>query len=270
MIGLKQVTTSGLPEPESKETTTSDPEGDPSETTEEAQRVRRVFELLKPDVSRREKYLRDGDYINPDILLQYLVQRRRDPSPKVNFYEKSTITKRDLATLIIMDVSGSTGEQIGSERIIDLEKHAAVILGQGLAVLGDRFSICGFSGNGRENCEYFIYKDFSEGWDSGTIGRVLAAYPVSSTRIGVALRHSGYRLSRIDAKQRLIILITDGRPMDTDYSSESRYAQFDVRTACQENLKQGIHTFGISTGEKSTRRSWKTVSGRRRPVITIP
>jgi len=223
----------------------------PADISEEVRLTRRVFERLRPELARRERHLPDGDWINPDRLLTYLVRRRREPSPKVDFYEKPLITQRDLAVLVLLDVSGSTGASAGKRRVIDIEKHAGVILGEGLSALGDRFAICGFSGNGRENCEYFVYKDFQQPWDSDHVRRLMAARPRSSTRIGVALRHSGYRLSMIEAKQRLIILVTDGKPMDNGYDPHSRYAQYDVRKACEENDRLGIHTFCISTEENS-------------------
>ncbi len=224
----------------------------PGDISEEARRVSRVFERFRPDLVRRQKYLQDGDAINPDLLLQYLVMRRREPSPRVNFYEKTVINRRDLAVVILMDASGSTGERVGERsRIIDVEKHAALILGQGLAALDDRFCICGFCSNGRENCLFHVYKDFHDAWDQQAMARVLAAYPSNSTRIGPALRHAGYRLGRLEARQRLIILITDGRPMDSGYDPNTRYAQHDVRMACEENARRSVHTFGISTDENS-------------------
>ncbi|MBD3241015.1 MAG: hypothetical protein GF331_10555 [Chitinivibrionales bacterium] len=218
---------------------------------EEAARVRRVFELLKPDAVRREKYLEHGDTIAPDQLVAYLVERRRDPSPRVRFYEKPRVLERSLALLVLLDVSGSTGESSRHERFIDIQKHAAVVLGEGLEGLGDRFAICGFSGNGRENCEYFVYKDFDEPWNETCRARVMAAAPRSSTRIGPALRHSGYRLQRLEARTRLVILISDGRPMDSGYDPSTRYAQYDVRMACKENRHHDIHTFCITTNENT-------------------
>ncbi|KPK47184.1 MAG: hypothetical protein AMK72_08785, partial [Planctomycetes bacterium SM23_25] len=224
----------------------------PADVAEQARRVSRVFERLKPDLTRREKRLREGDSINPDLLLAYLVRRHKEPSPKVDFYERPQIRRRDLAVLILLDASGSTGEDVGQNaKVIDIEKHAAVILAQGLALLDDRFGVCGFSSNGRENCAYFVYKDFDEPWDRKAAANVLSARPSSSTRIGPALRHSGYRLSPIDARQRLILLVTDGKPMDSEYDPNTRYAQHDVRMACQENARRGIHTFGISTADSS-------------------
>ena len=79
----------------------------------------------------------------------------------------------------------------------------------------------------------------------------MAAWPRSSTRIGPALRHSGYLLSLQPARQRLVILVTDGKPMDPGYDPNTRYAQHDVRMACEENARHDIHTFAISTEENS-------------------
>ena len=184
----------------------------------------------------------------------------------VRFYQKPRIRRRDLATLILMDCSGSTGEEREAQRIIEIERESALILGQGLAGLGDSFAICGFSGQGRENCEYYVYKGFDEAWGPETIRRLMGASPRSSTRIGAALRHSGALIGRRGSRQKLVLLVTDGRPMDAGYDPESRYAQFDVRMACEENQRRGIHTFAIST-EKNSRADMEIMFPRRRFVI---
>ncbi|MFW5864394.1 MAG: nitric oxide reductase activation protein NorD [bacterium] len=224
----------------------------PSDVMEEARKVSQVFERIRPDLVRRERYLDEGEIINQDLLVDYMVQKKKEPAPPIRFYEKPRINQRDLAVLILLDASGSTGESLDARhKIMDMEKHAALILGQGLHTLGDRFSICGFNTNGNEDCHYYIYKDFEEDWNRESIGRILAAYPANSTRIGPALRHSGYRLARTESRQRLIILVTDGRPMDSGYDPNTRVAQHDVRMACEENERQYIHTFGISTEDNS-------------------
>ncbi len=39
--------------------------------------------------------------------------------------------------------------------------------------------------------------------------------------------------------------------MDSGYDPATRYAQYDIRMACEENRRQAIHTLGISTEENS-------------------
>ena len=234
---------------------------------DEARAVRRAFERLKPDAPFREKRLAEGDYLNADLLVEYLVERHREPSPKVRFYERPRINRRDLAVLLLLDISGSTGEREADRQILEVEKQAALLLGAGLHTLGDPFSICGFSGEGRENCEYLVFKEFEEPWAAGSIGRVLAARPLSSTRMGVALRHSGMRLNGRGNRRRLLIVITDGRPMDSGYDPKTRYAQHDVRMACHENDRMEVRTFAISTEENSRRDMEIMFPGRRFMVL---
>ena len=215
-----------------------------------AARTRRVFELLRPEW-RKERQLPEGDAIDVDRLTRFLVLSRREPSPAIDFYEKRMRNQRDLAAIILLDVSGSTGQDVDRGKTIEIEKRAALILGHGLYTLGDRFAVCGFSGNGREHCEFLVYKDFQEPWDWAAMSVVLSAHPRSATRIGAALRHAGYRLSRVAARKRLILLITDGKPTDSGYDPNTHYAQHDVRMACVENRRHEIHTFCVSTLENS-------------------
>ncbi len=239
----------------------------PQDWLDDARRVRQAFERIKPDLPSMEKHLPDGEVINPDLLLDYLVQRRKEPSPQVRFYEKRRVRERDLAVQIVLDVSGSTGERTAEEPVIQIEQHAALLLGEGLAALGDRFAVCGFSSNGRKDCVYSVYKDFEDAWGDSSRGRVLAALPSNATRIGPALRHSQHRLAGIDARHRIVMLITDGKPRDNDgYDPQSRYAQHDVRMACEEGLRQGVATLGIST-EQNTLADMEIMFPGRRFVI---
>lgn len=218
---------------------------------EDVRLVRQTFERLKPEVAKKEKRLREGDEINADRLLDFLVAKRKEPSPRVDFYERPLTTRRDLAVLVLLDVSGSTGGTDGKQKIIEIEKRTALIFGEGLAALGDAFAVCGFSSNGKEKCEYYIYKDFEMPWNQTVIDTLMSAFPSNSTRIGPALRHSGTKLSRRENRQRLIILVTDGKPMDSGYDPNTRYAQYDVRKACEENARRSVQTFAISTEENT-------------------
>ena len=238
----------------------------PPEVQMEGHKIRRVFELLKPENARKEKRLAEGDDINPDLLISYVIDSKREPCPPVRFFEKPLISKRDVAVLLLLDISGSTGEMVNEQKVIEIEKQAALVFGNGLAALDDQFAICGFSSQGREHCEFLIFKDFGDAWDRKSMSRVLSAQPMSTTRMGAALRHGGFRLGDVEGLQKLIILITDGKPLDHDYSPETRYAQHDVRMACLENKRQGIVTFCLSTLE-NTRSDLELMFPDRRFVI---
>jgi nitric oxide reductase activation protein len=215
------------------------------------ERVKRLFQRLKPDLTAREKRLPAGDRIDIDRLVRFVTMQRARLHPEDRFWIKPRFLRRDLAVALVLDVSGSTGKQSGARDVLAMEKESARLLAAGLSELGDRFGIFGFTGNGRERCAFGVYKGFDEPWDNDAIGRLMAARPGAATRIGVALRHAGWKLSEVAAKSRLIILITDGRPMDADYEARTHYAHFDVRKACQENRQEGIHTFCIALEPES-------------------
>lgn len=238
----------------------------PEKYSEEAAAVRRMFERIKADEVRRVKRLADGDEIDHDLLLDYLVSRRSKTPGSDAVFVKPLVKQRDFAVAVLVDASGSTSETVDDRRVIDLEKEAAFILAEGLHSLGDDFALYGFTGNGREACEFYLYKDFDQDWQRTTRRRLMAATPGSSTRIGVALRHTGARMRQNPSRRKLIILITDGKPMDSGYDPSTRYAQHDVRKACEENERLGIATFCISTDE-NTRSELELMFPARRFVI---
>ncbi len=210
--------------------------------------VKKLFQRLRPDLVVKDKYLPHGDYINIDSLVRFVALRKARLSPKVQFWVKPRLNRRDVATALLLDVSGSTGREAGRADVIELEKEAAYLLAAGLGELGDEFGLFGFTGNGREQCLFQVFKDFGQRWDDEARSRLAGARPGSSTRIGVALRHAGRKLAALVARTKLTILLTDGRPMDTDYDPRTRYAHHDVRKACEENAALGIHTFCIAVG----------------------
>jgi len=237
-----------------------------------AERVRKVFERLKPEQMRVEKRLLDGDSIHLDHFVEYISQGQRKQNSEMRFYNKPLTRKRDLAVAVLLDLSGSTAEQCetgpqGAESVslgipeleragdgktvLEVEKEAAFVLATGLEELQDSFALFGFTGNGRENCLFYVFSDFDEKWSRDNAGSLFAAPPGSATRIGAALRHAGWRLRHRGAKTKLLLLITDGKPCDQGYETESHYAQHDIRKACQENQQEQIHTFCVSTSENS-------------------
>jgi nitric oxide reductase activation protein len=232
--------------------------------------VRRFFERLKPEEVREEKRLQEGDRIHLDDFVEYISERQATPRNEMRFYTKPLTTRRDIAVALLLDLSGSTAEQtsihathdqpvvamqptraLRPTTVLDIEKEAALVLAEGLNTLGDRFAVFGFTGTGRHNCMFCVFKNLAEKWTDKRRDTLISATPGSATRIGPALRHAGWHLAQCQAKTKLLLLITDGKPCDQAYDTETHYAHYDVRKACQENARNNVHTFCVSTGENT-------------------
>jgi|GEM_PF-1321248 hypothetical protein len=244
-----------------------------------ADQVRRVFESLRPQEAREETRLLDGDSIGFDAFMEYVSQRDVKPNTEMRFYSKPLVRTRDVAVCVLIDLSGSTaepceelsasplakreGKRAGrfgiadfrpggvGKTVVEVEKEAAFVLATGLAALGDTFAVSGFTGTGRENCQFVVIKAFEDDWTQSSVRQLLGASPGASTRIGAALRHAGWRMGDVTARTKVLLLITDGKPCDQGYDTANHYAQHDVRKACEENAAAGIHTFCVSTSENT-------------------
>lgn len=134
-------------------------------------------------------------------------------------------------------------------RIIDLEKQAVVLMAEALKDLGDSYSICGFSGYGREHVDFFLCKDFDEPFNQRVKGRIGGIKPCRSTRMGPAIRHATYNLCQTGSKTRALIIISDGYPQDFDYGkdrSSKEYGIRDTTRALAEARQKGVQTFCLT------------------------
>jgi len=128
--------------------------------------------------------------------------------------------------------------------VLDIEKEAIVLFCEALAVVGDRFSIAGFSGTGHLGVDYFKIKEFDEAMDESVRQRINAMAPQRNTRMGAAIRHATARLEKVPSKVRLLIILGDGFPNDTGYKRE--YAISDTRKAVFEAHSKQIFTHAIT------------------------
>jgi len=214
--------------------------------------VKQFFEKLKPDLMKRQKNLPIGDEIELNTLVNYYVEKRARLCPEEKIYSKNFKNERDIATALVIDVSGSTSQSVGEKEVIEIEKSAVFLLAEGLKELDDKFGIFGFSSLGRDKCFYYVFKDFNEEWNEEQKQKLAGFYPTGTTRIGTAIRHTTEKLKQIDSQKKLMIIITDGKPQDNDgYTTEGFYAQYDVRMACIEAKRSGVVIFCISTEKNS-------------------
>jgi nitric oxide reductase NorD protein len=151
---------------------------------------------------------------------------------------------RDIATAVLIDMSKST-----EGMTLRCEKEALIILSEALKEVGDTFGLFGFSGDNRDNVDFYRIKDFDEPFHGPVQKRISAIDFGLENRDGTALRHTAGLLKAREERTKIIILISDGKPVDKEYAG--RYAIEDTRRALIEAQKAGIKTFCITVDEKA-------------------
>ncbi len=200
--------------------------------------IRRQFEMLRPELLRKVKRLRDGEELDFDAVVEAMLEKRAGQPPSEKVYARRNKVERDVAVAFLLDMSASTGEtiepggrwygepdvgrgwRVRGKRIIDLEKESLVLLITALESIGDAYGIYGFSGHGRENVEFYVIKDLDEPFSERVKGRIDRIAPARATRMGTAIRHAIYKLEQAEARTRILFLISDGRPQDHDYGRD--------------------------------------------------
>lgn len=212
-------------------------------------RLRREFQMLRPDGWGRERRARDGEALDLEALVEDLVDRRLGRPSDGRVYVRTRRSERDVAVAFLVDLSASTRENVGDtgKSVIEVEKESLVLMCESLEALGDRYGIFGFSGRGRQMVTFDVFKDFDERYDEGVKGRIGAMTYKMENRDGAAIRHATQRLLRVEAKTRLLILLSDGKPLDCGCDLyQSTYAKADTRTALREAMERRVHPFCIT------------------------
>jgi len=215
-----------------------------------ARRIRRQFEALTPGRIWLKRQL-DGSELDLDACIEHETDRHlKRPAPERGMYKRIHAQQRDLACLLLADLSLSTDAYVSNEaRVIDVIRDTLFLFSEALSVTGDQFGLYGFSSLRRDNVRFHVLKDFSERYDSATRGRIAAIKPGYYTRMGAAIRHATTILSEQRAQQRLLLILTDGKPNDLD-KYEGRYGIEDTRHAILEAREQGLQPFCVTVDEK--------------------
>jgi nitric oxide reductase NorD protein len=206
--------------------------------------LRRQFEQLRTD-QRFSGRQSDGVDLDLDAVVEARCDFRAGISPSENLFVRLLRNDRDIATIVLVDMSSSTEGWIGT-----VLKEALVVLGEAFDTVGDQFGIYGFSGMRRSRCEIFTIKRLAESYSEEVRERLGAISSREYTRLGPAVRWAARLLQTVEARTRLLLILTDGKPEDyDDYKGE--YAIEDSRKALQEVRGDGLHTFGITVDQQS-------------------
>ena len=94
-----------------------------------------------------------------------------------------------------------------------------------------------------------MIKGFRESWQA-MAPRLFGLEPDGYTRIGPALRHAAFRLAAQPARRRLLLVISDCKPVDYDHY-EGRRGIGDVRQAVREARRNGIETLALAVDKRA-------------------
>jgi nitric oxide reductase activation protein len=191
----------------------------------------------------------EGHDLDIDAVLDAGIALRtgREPDPRV--FRSSTSVYRDLAALLLIDVSESTRDRLpSSATILDVERLAVSILAEAMGKLGDPFGLLAFASDGREDVRMTSVKSFEEPYDGACKARLAGLTSGLSTRLGTALRHAGRVIGGTRSARKLVIVLTDGEPSDIDVPDPLVLVE-DARRAAVGLHAAGIDAYGVVLGQ---------------------
>ena len=207
--------------------------------------IRRRFELLRARRVRIRQQL-DGDDIDLQAYTDSYADFRAGLPMAQRLYQTERRSRRDMAIMLLVDVSGSTDGWIAADRrIIDVEREALLLVCIALDGMAEPYSVLAFSGEGPQAVVVRSVKRFDERYDRAVAQRIAGLEPEQYTRAGAALRHASTLLMKQPAEHRLLLLLSDGKPNDID-DYEGRYGVEDLRQAVIEAKLQGISSFCLT------------------------
>ena len=220
--------------------------------------IRYAFELMKPQGLKILRNWIEGDELDYRAVLDFVLDKKAGRMPSDRLYIKRIKHERNVAVLLLVDLSRSTGNSLENNpsgigaTVLDIEKEAMVMFCEALGILGDSFAIAGFSGTGRLSVDYTHVKEFDEPLNDAVRRRISGLTPQRNTRMGAAVRHATAMFETIPATIRLMVILGDGFPNDVDYKQD--YAIGDTRKAIGEALSRGIHTHAITVNMQNDAR----------------
>jgi hypothetical protein len=212
-----------------------------------ASRLRHIIDAMQPEGVQRFRRQEDGEEIDLNAAIRAMIDIRMGQTPDQRINIRIVRKVRDLALVVLLDLSESTNEKLGdSEKpVIQLAREATSLLSWAIDRVGDPFAIHGFASDGRHDVEYYRFKDFKDSYSDDVKARLAGMEGGLSTRMGAALRHAASFLFKQPEQKKLILLVTDGEPADIDVR-DPQYLRHDTKKAVEELATRGVRTFCLT------------------------
>jgi hypothetical protein len=226
---------------------------------------------LLPGLVRQLKRMRDegrvlatrqpyGHDLDLDACIEAMIDVRTGVDPRQEVFSAFSDRVRDVAVAVAIDLSSSTAQRLpdtpkradGPARILDLQRDAVALLSEALDRVGDSYGIYGFSGTGRADCRVSVVKDLDERRSLRMLHRLQGLRPDHTTRMAPAIRHLTRRLEGHAATNRIMLIVSDGRPFDLDYGQQYgddavvSYALADTGRALAEARRRGVWPYLVT------------------------
>ena len=206
------------------------------------ERLRKTFEAMRDEDHLLKRQV-DGEDVDIDALVEAIADSLDGSEMTDRLFTRMHRNERNIAVAFMVDMSGSTKGWIN-----DAERESLLLLCEAIELLGDRYAIYGFSGNTRKKCELYRIKSFDEDYGDMVRARISGIEPQEYTRMGVTIRHMTRLLKEVEARTRILITLSDGKPDDIDHY-RGEYGIEDTRKALVEAKYAGIHPFCITIDE---------------------
>ena len=230
------------------------PKGDPAtiddiilEYKPVAHRIKQIIDLLTPAGVQRVRNMEDGEEIDINAAIDAMVALRMGQQPNPRITMRNVLKNRDLAVVVLMDLSESTNETVeGSDKtVLQLTREASTLVATAINGIGDPFALHGFASDGRHDVQYFRFKDFNQHFDNDAKARLAGMQGGLSTRMGAAMRHAGQHLLRQPERRKLLLIVTDGEPADID-ERDPQHLRHDAKKAVEELYSKGVLSYCLT------------------------
>ena len=224
----------------------------PASLKRQAIQLRRQFDRIRPQRQWFNNQI-DGDEIDINSYINFNTDKllgKLNTDPKL--YRQLKNTYRDLSCLLLADLSLSTDTYANNDKkIIDIIRESLFLFAESLNSCNDPFAIAGFSSKRREHIRYYPIKDFEQKYNNDVVVKINCIKPGYFTRMGAAIRYATLNLKKQKTAQKLLLILTDGKPNDLD-KYESRYGIEDTKRAILEAKHSGLKPFCVSIDQYSS------------------
>ncbi len=205
--------------------------------------LRRNFEVMRGEdrILRRQSF---GEAIDIDALVEAWVDTCSGLEMSDSVFTHMRKDERSIAVMLMVDSSGSTKGWINQA-----ERQALILLAESLETLDDRYAIYGFSGWTRKRCEVYPIKKFADHWDDAVRSRVCALASNDHMRRGAPMRHLTKLFHDVEARTKLPITLSDGKPDDYNHLYRGDHGIEDTRQALFEARLAGVYAFCVTIDE---------------------